>query len=141
MGAAGGSQVIEDQVDIALFVPILKIMLIFPQDWLKSKLSMLVINLSSKLRSRKIEERTAARDVLCEIAKLLGPNYFNFIFSILEGNLQRGYQLHILLFTVNAVMNAMTGDVDNQVAEKSLENEASPMVGSFDSSVEKIMGM
>ena len=115
LGAAGGSQNIEDQVDIALFVPILKILLIFPQDWLKSNLSMLVINLASKLRSRKHEERKAARDVLCEMATLLGSNYFHFIFSILEGNLQRGYQLHILLYTINAIVNAMTNDSTKQL--------------------------
>ena len=139
MGAAGASQDIEDQVDIALFVPILKIMLMFPEDWLKSNLSMLVINLSSKLRSRKIEERREARDVLCQMAKLLGPKHFNLIFSILEGNLQRGYQLHILLFTINAVMNAMTEDLNNQEIEEISIAETNSMVGAFDNSLNKIM--
>ena len=138
-GAAGASQDIEDQVDIALFVPILKIMLIYPDNWLKSNLSLLVINLTSKLRSRKIEERTAARDVLCQIVKLLGPNYFQFIFSILEGNLQRGYQLHILLFTTNSVMNAITEGATNPT-EKSATDK-NDMVGAFDSSLHKLMAL
>jgi hypothetical protein len=141
MGAAGGSLAIEDQVDIALFVPILKIMIIFPDDWIKSNLSMIIINLSSKLRSRKIEERTAARDVLCQIAKLLGRNYFHFIFSILEGNLQRGYQLHILLFTLNAIMNVMTEGCYIDTTEKSQENGTSEMIGVFNDSLDKIMNL
>ena len=139
MGAAGGSQDVEDQVDIALFVPILKIMIVFPDDWIKSNLSMLIVNLASKLRSRKIEERTAARDVLCEIAKLLGRNYFHFIFSILEGNLQRGYQLHILLFTVNAIMNSMTEGCLIPSAKESNENCTNEMIGAFNESLDKIM--
>ena len=136
-GATGSSQDIEDQVDIALFVPILKIMLIYPDNWLKSNLSMILINLASRLRSRKIEERTSSRDVLCQIAKLLGPNYFHFIFSILEGNLQRGYQLHILLFTINAVMNSMTEESEIQATQDASNDN----VGAFDDSLDKIMDL
>ena len=137
-GATGNSQDVEDQVDIALFVPILKIMLMDADNkWLKSNLSMLLINLASRLRSRKIEERTASRDVLCQMAKLLGSNYFHFIFSILEGNLQRGYQLHILLFTINAVMNSMTEDVEHQ----SIETFSSDRIGAFDDSLPKLMDL
>jgi len=50
-----------------------------------------------KLRSKFIEDRKLARDILSEIATLLGPNYFPYMLSILEGSLQRGYQLHILV--------------------------------------------
>ena len=134
-GAAGNSQDVEDQVDIALFVPILKIMMMFPDSWLKSNLSMLLINLASRLRSRKIEERTGSRDVLCQMAKVLGPNYFHFIFSILEGNLQRGYQLHILLFTINAIMNAMTEEAENDSTKSSPDEN----IGAYDDSLGKLM--
>ncbi len=60
-----------------------------------------------KLRSRFIEDRKLARDILCEIAALLGPNYFSYILSVLEGALQRGYQLHILvIFCLNIVFRS-----------------------------------
>ena len=61
----------------------------FPEEkWLEKNLPNLIVNLCGRLRSRKIEERTHARDVLCEMSVLLGQNYFAYILSILEGGLQ-----------------------------------------------------
>ena len=107
----------------------------FPEEnWLEKNLSNLVVNLCGRLRSRKIEERQHARDVLCEMATLLGPDYFAYTLSILEGGLQRGYQLHILLFTVNAIVSALIKSKE----EKSQEEE-DPLV--FDTSMDKILTM
>jgi len=50
-----------------------------------------------KLRNRFIEDRNLARDILKEMCSLLGPKYFSFLLSVLEGTLERGYQVHILV--------------------------------------------
>lgn len=103
----------EAEVDLALFVPVVKILLTFKdlheddETGLTSCLSKMLVTLSVRLKSRRWEDRKGARDVLCEVAALLGPDYFPAILSNLEGSLQRGYQVHVLLFTVNAVMDAM----------------------------------
>ena len=132
LAKVGNSQAQEEAVDVTLFVPVLKIMLLFPEEkWLEKRLPNLVVNVCARLRSRKIEERQHARDVLCEMAGLLGAKYFPYILSILEGSLQRGYQLHILLFTVNAVVNAVVN---------ALVNAETPSKGVlFDSSVGKML--
>ena len=112
-------------------------MQMFPEEnWLEKNLSNLVVNLCGRLRSRKIEERQHARDVLCEMATLLGPDYFAYTLSILEGGLQRGYQLHILLFTVNAIVSALIKSKEEKSQE---EEEEDPLV--FDTSMDKILTM
>ena len=108
----------------------------FPNEgWLEKHLPNLVVNLCSRLRSRKIEERQHARDILCQIATLLGPNYFAYILSILEGSLQRGYQLHILLFTINALVNALVVQEEDDSKNKvngdnndDADDEKSPLI-------------
>lgn len=54
-----------------------------------------------KLRNRFIEDRKLARDILSEMCTLLGPKYFSFLLSVLEGTLQRGYQVHILVSSLS----------------------------------------
>lgn len=113
----------DDEVDVALYVPILKILLLYPKK-LNSFISTLFVQVARKLRSRLIEDRKLARDILGEMVQILGPNYFQFLLSVLEGSLQRGYQVHILVFSINTVMNAM---------------ESQTFPGCYDSSVPKIL--
>eukprot|EP00842_Homolaphlyctis_polyrhiza_P005059 jgi/Hompol1/5554/HPOL_004537-RA len=64
--------------------------------------------MSSHLQST----RDATRDTLVKIAMLLGPVYLSFIVSELRTALKRGYQLHVLGYTLHAVLAALLPTVD-----------------------------
>jgi U3 small nucleolar RNA-associated protein 20 len=58
-----------------------------------------------------------ARDTLTKICVLLGPSCFGFVLKELRGALARGYQLHVLSYTVHSILVATTpeyapGDLD-----------------------------
>lgn len=93
--------------DLALYVPIMKILMLLPEQELNNHVSTLLVTVSAQLKSRRIEERQLARDILCQMSGLLGPVYLAHIITILKAQLQRGYQVHILVYTTHAVLGAM----------------------------------
>ena len=66
----------------------------------------MLTDVTNILRSRTQESRDLTRKTLVDIAKLLGPTYFGFILKELRASLQRGYQLHVLSFTVHSLLVA-----------------------------------
>lgn len=69
------------------------------------------------LRSRNDELRDASRKSLCKIARDLGPKYFKFLLQELKSALTRGSQIHVLSFTMHAILVAIQdilehGDLD-----------------------------
>ena len=70
------------------------------------------------LKSRANDIRNIARDTLMKILQSLGASYFGFVLHELQATLKRGYQLHILGFTVwhllhNLTSNLKPGDLDS----------------------------
>lgn len=102
------------QADLGLYLPILKILLLLPsKDELNNHVSTLIVTAASQLRSRRKEEREPARKILCEMAALLGPIYLPHIISVLKAQLQRGYQVHILVFTTHAILSHLLNTAKN----------------------------
>lgn len=69
------------------------------------------------LRSRTQHLRDAVRKTLCKVAKTLGARYFRFIVKELKSALSRGAQIHVLSFTLHALMVSVidsfeSGDLD-----------------------------
>lgn len=69
------------------------------------------------LRSRTQHLRDAVRKTLCRVAKALGAKYFRFIVKELKSALSRGAQIHVLSFTLHALMVSVidtfeSGDLD-----------------------------
>lgn len=69
------------------------------------------------LRSRTQHLRDAVRKTLCRVAKTLGARYFRFIVKELKSALSRGAQIHVLSFTLHALMVSVidsfeSGDLD-----------------------------
>ena len=118
--------------DLALYVPIMKILLLLPEEELNSHISTLIVTVAGQLRSRKIEEREPSRRILCEMATLLGPVYLPHIISVLKAQLQRGYQVHILVYSTHAILSHL---LNNEKSVKLNEN------GTLDLAVEPVMEM
>lgn len=98
----------KDETAIALRVPIavshVKLLKLLPESLLHQKLSGVLTGLCHILRSRAQDSRDMTRRALTEIALLLGSKYFPFILKELRGALTRGYQLHVLSYTLHYIL-------------------------------------
>ncbi|KAK6519381.1 U3 snoRNP protein [Arthrobotrys megalospora] len=101
----------KDESTVSLRVPaavaIVKLMKVLSDETMGKQLPPVLTSLCHILRSRDANSRDLTRQTLCEIAGLLGPKYFGFILKELRGALLRGYQLHVLSYTVHAIMVAV----------------------------------
>ena len=61
------------------YVPIMKILMLMPEEELNHHASTLIVKVASQMKSRRLEERQLAREILCEMAAILGN-----IFKILK---------------------------------------------------------
>lgn len=109
----------ESTVDlrVILAVMVVKIIMILPAQEVAARLPAVIMDVCNILRSRAQEARDAARLTLSEIAALIGPVYFEFILKQLRGTLQRGYQVHVLSYTIHSILYSVTstwkpGDLD-----------------------------
>ena len=111
----------KDESTVSLRVPvaiaIIKLLKLLPDERLSHSLPPVLTDLCHILRSRSQESRDLTRKTLAEIATLTGPAYFGFMLKELRGSLARGYQLHVLSYTVHSILVATTstfkpGDLD-----------------------------
>jgi U3 small nucleolar RNA-associated protein 20 len=64
----------------------------------------IILDICNVLKSRAQESRDAGRQVLVEIVELLGSESMQFVLRQMRTVLQRGYQLHVLSYTMHAVL-------------------------------------
>nr|POE48093.1 u3 small nucleolar rna-associated protein 20 [Quercus suber] len=85
-------------------VTIVKLLLLLPENELAARLPPVLTDISHVLRSRSQEARDQTRKTLAAIMGLIGPTYLGFMLKELRSALQRGYQLHVLSFTVHSLL-------------------------------------
>lgn len=111
----------KDESTVSLRVPVavstVKLIMLLQPDQLKDFLPAVLTDLCNILRSRSQESRDLTRKTLVEICTLIGPQCFRFVLKELRSALSRGYQLHVLSFTVHAILVATApifkpGDLD-----------------------------
>ncbi|XP_071112967.1 small subunit processome component 20 homolog [Haliotis cracherodii] len=90
------------RVPIALAM--IKLLQTLPRGALRHKLPGILMKVCSFLKSRSREVRETSRDTLVRISQSLGLRYFNFIVKEMREALTRGYQLHVLGFSVNRLL-------------------------------------
>ena len=91
-----------------------------PHKYLVSKLPAVLSDVCHILRSRSQEARDTCRKTLNEIMTLLGSRFFSFVLKELKTALSRGYQLHVLGYTVHSLLThlpANHGDLDGCVKD------------------------
>ncbi|KAJ5545296.1 hypothetical protein N7535_006321 [Penicillium sp. DV-2018c] len=94
-----------------------KLLMILPEEELAIRLPPVLLDVCTTLKSKAQDSRDTARKTLNELALLLGPVYFGYILKELRNVLTRGYQLHVLSFTVHSMLVTTTdhfkqGDLD-----------------------------
>lgn len=113
----------EDEEEI-LKVPVafalVKLLQHLPKDVLLSNLSGILLRVSQALKSQARDVRDMARDTMKKIASSLGSSYLDLIVKEMKTVLQRGYQLHVLGYSIHAILDCMQsemkeGDLDGCV--------------------------
>ncbi|TDZ49826.1 U3 small nucleolar RNA-associated protein 20 [Colletotrichum trifolii] len=98
----------KDESEVSYRVPVgvivVKLLKILPSEQMGQKLAGVLTDICHILRSKTWEAREMARDTLVQIASVLGPTYFGFILKEMRGALKRGYQLHVLSYTLHSML-------------------------------------
>ncbi|CAI6053275.1 unnamed protein product [Clonostachys chloroleuca] len=111
----------KDESEVSFRVPvgvtIVKLLTLLPSQQMSQKLAGVLTDICHILRSKSVEARDMARDTLVQIAVILGPTFFGFILKELRGALTKGYQLHVLSYTMHSILVAVIpgfapGDLD-----------------------------
>lgn len=98
----------EDSIRIPIALGIVKVALNLPEHSRESQISRLLTVLSQVFRSKSQETRDLAKDTMIKIAVTLGPEWLAQLVREMKGALQRGPQLHVLAFTIHAVLVHVT---------------------------------
>ncbi|KAF2108283.1 armadillo-type protein [Lophiotrema nucula] len=105
----------KDESTVSLRVPIAvavtKVILVLPPREIEIRLPPLLLDICNILKSRSEDARGMARNTLSDIAMLTGPKYLTFILKSLRTALQRGYQLHVLSFTMHHILVKMSPEL------------------------------
>lgn len=114
----------KDESEVSLRLPIavtaVKLLKLLPEQDMAILLPSLLLDVTNVLRSRSQDARDVARKTLSDIALILGPSYFGYILKELRTSLARGYQLHVLSFTVHSMLVTVSdhfkiGDLDENL--------------------------
>ncbi|KAK8178639.1 U3 snoRNP protein Utp20 [Phyllosticta citribraziliensis] len=102
----------KDDSTVSLRVPvaviIVKLLRLLRTEEFSERLPPVLMDVCAILRSKDQQARDMTRKTLAEISALIGPEYFGFLLKALRTALQRGYQLHVLSFTVHSILVSMT---------------------------------
>ncbi|KAJ6788020.1 hypothetical protein PWT90_01132 [Aphanocladium album] len=100
----------KDESEVSYRVPvgviIVKLLKLLPEQQMNQRLAAVLTDICHILRSQNLESRDLTRDTLVQIAVVLGPGYFGFILKQLRSALTRGYQLHVLSYTMHSILVA-----------------------------------
>ncbi|OAA66994.1 Down-regulated-in-metastasis protein [Niveomyces insectorum RCEF 264] len=111
----------KDETTVSARVPaaiiLVKLLNVLPIETRDQKLPGVLTDVCHILRSKAWDARELARETLARIACILGPSCFGFILQELRGALLRGYQLHVLSYTLHTLLLAVIpkfapGDLD-----------------------------
>lgn len=114
-----------DENDQVVRVPIalalLKLLVNLPARTFECHLPGLLFKVCDMLKSRAISVRSSTRDCLMRMIDALPhKRYYSFVFRELGNALSRGYQVHVLCFTVYEVLRKVesrlvAGDLDSSL--------------------------
>lgn len=111
----------KDESTVSLRVPVavsvVKLLKLLPLERFQERLPPVLTDVCHILRSRAQESRDLTRKTLVDISTLIGPGYLSFVLKELRSSLAQGYQLHVLSYSVHAILVATSsifkpGDLD-----------------------------
>ncbi|XP_048124200.1 small subunit processome component 20 homolog [Alosa alosa] len=90
----------EEVARVPIAFAMVRLMLSLPQDVMEANLPGVLLKVCVHLRSRFQEIRDVARSTLIKIIQTLGSRYLLYLLKEMQGVLMKGYQVHVLTFTV-----------------------------------------
>ncbi|XP_022111823.1 small subunit processome component 20 homolog [Acanthaster planci] len=110
----------EEVLRVPIALAMVKLLQALPSQTLHANLPGILLKVCQMLKSRAKDVRDVSRDTLVKILASLGVGYFPFILKELRHALTRGYQLHVLSFTLHALLHSALptlkpGDLDTSM--------------------------
>ncbi|WEW58084.1 U3 snoRNP protein [Emydomyces testavorans] len=114
----------KEESEVSLRLPVavttVKLLRLLPDEERALLLPPVLLDISNILKSKSQDSRDVARKTLADIALILGPSYFGYVLKELRTTLTKGYQLHVLSFTVHSILVATSeefkpGDLDEDL--------------------------
>ncbi|KAM6961562.1 LOW QUALITY PROTEIN: small subunit processome component 20 homolog [Tautogolabrus adspersus] len=107
----------EEVARIPIAFAMVKVMQTLPPNIMETNLPGILIKVCVVLRNRFQEVRDVARGTLVKILETLGRRYLQYLLKEMQGVLQKGYQVHVLTFTVYQLLSVLrptlkSGDLD-----------------------------
>ncbi|KAI3823108.1 hypothetical protein L1987_04536 [Smallanthus sonchifolius] len=93
-----------DNVNVNVNLVALKLLKLLPGNILVLQLPTIIHRISNFLKSRLESVRDEARSALAACLKELGLEYLQFILKVLRSALKRGFELHVLGYTLNFIL-------------------------------------
>ncbi|XP_022238550.1 small subunit processome component 20 homolog [Limulus polyphemus] len=108
----------EEILRVPIAIAMVKLLQALPHGMLEQNLPGLFLKTCNLLKSRSESIRETTRETLIKIMQSLGPHYFWFLLREMRGVMKKGYQIHVLTYTVNAVLTNLiphlkTGNLDS----------------------------
>ncbi|KAJ8506605.1 hypothetical protein OPV22_007491 [Ensete ventricosum] len=93
-----------EKVNVNISLAAIKVLKLLPVEIMESQLSSIVHQICTFLKNRLESIRDEARSALAACVKELGLEYLQFVVKILKAILKRGYELHVLGYTLNFIL-------------------------------------
>ncbi|KAJ8381936.1 hypothetical protein SKAU_G00027140 [Synaphobranchus kaupii] len=97
----------EEVVRVPIAFAMVRLMQTLPQDVMEANLPGILLKVCVHLRSRFQEIRDVARNTLVRIIETLGCHYLQYLLKEMQSILVKGYQVHVLTFTVYQLLSAL----------------------------------
>ncbi|XP_062339462.1 small subunit processome component 20 homolog [Osmerus eperlanus] len=110
----------EEVVRVPIAFAMVKLMQTLPTEVMESHLPGILMKVCVLLRNRFQEIRDVARNTLIKIIETLGCKYLQYLLKEMHSVLVKGYQIHVLTFTVYRLLSAVSptlksGDLDSSM--------------------------
>ncbi|VFR01143.1 unnamed protein product [Cuscuta campestris] len=93
-----------EHVNVTISLVAIKVLKLLPRDNMELQLPSIIHRISNFLKNRLESVRDEARFALAACLKELGLEYMQFIIKVLRGTLKRGFELHVLGYTLNFIL-------------------------------------
>ncbi|CAN0891198.1 Small subunit processome component 20 homolog [Linum grandiflorum] len=96
-----------DKVNVTISVIALKVLKLLPGDRLDAQLPSIIHRIANHLKSHMASVRDEARVALAACLKELGLDYLQHVVRVLQSTLKRGYELHVLGYTLYFILSKL----------------------------------
>ncbi|XP_060519305.1 small subunit processome component 20 homolog [Cylas formicarius] len=110
----------EDLIKVPISLAVVKLLQRLPKEILELNLPGVFMKICTFLKSQLESVRRVARETLQKVMLTLGPKYLKMLLSEMAPLLNRGFQVHVLVFTLHGILNCLkgfyeAGDIDEIV--------------------------